>query len=459
MANPSNTAQADPNQPQTQAKQKKGSGFTNIGKVTAANNPAQLAGAVSSGVSNVAGKTVQQAGQAQDAFNKQSQAGRVDTEANASAIKDAIQDPTTAVANQQTSDLFNRTLQGANSYKGPNELQGAQSLTSAAQNAQNLGNATRSNDGRLALLQRFGSAAGKQYTSGQQNLDNILLGQSGANFSGARDAARQANQTATNAIDQSRGQAELARSDAEKFKQQALDQLTSGQKAITDPAQAQYETAKAAEDKRQADSDRVYGLITGGSQLQQQELDDVRKQISADPTKYFGQDFTSFYSPEAMPYLVNNLSNADLTSHYLSQNNMASLGDTSKSGLSSLGYLTGLAKQSNTPLTSVIGNNSSAAQNLNVGGFLSNDNVAKLEALSRLGGTTNMVQKQGDYKAGDTSFNSDTARKTLEDKVWAAPETQQMAKSYYGVGGMGSDPNSPEFKSAILDMIARGYTR
>jgi len=186
-----------------------GTGFTNIQKYIGANTNNQLGGAVGGGIQN----TAQQAGQdiqnAQNSFNQQSGAANQNTQANRDYIagtykglekQAGVPDAPGAVnpsagsnpnyaPTQQDTDKFKGFNSGQ--YTGPQQMDNQQGLQTQAQDVSNLGHSINSFEGRQGLLQRF-VGGNKNYTQGQQNLDSLLLGQTGGKqLAQARQASHQ----------------------------------------------------------------------------------------------------------------------------------------------------------------------------------------------------------------------------------------------------------------------------
>lgn len=179
--NNSNTAQGGiqgqtPATPAARPKQQ-GSGFTNLQRVIGANKNNQLGSAISTGMGNRVGQIKNDIGQAQNSFNTQLQGNRVDTEENKNLVNTALTNPYEAAKDDKTVSSFQNLMSGQ--YKGPTELGNANVLNAQAQEAAQYGQGATSAGGRTNLLQRF--AGGNNYNAGQQRLDNVLLGQTGAN--------------------------------------------------------------------------------------------------------------------------------------------------------------------------------------------------------------------------------------------------------------------------------------
>ena len=152
-----------------------GSGFTNLQRILQASKANRLGQTVSSGI--------QQAGQA--ARGSLQQAGsqfqqQVGTEQQRQAQEQER-------ANRVLGDVSKASEEDINAFegirggqsKGPMDIANADELNQKAQEAERLGKSTGSETGRLGLLQRY-VGGGRRYTGGQQSVDALLLGQTGA---------------------------------------------------------------------------------------------------------------------------------------------------------------------------------------------------------------------------------------------------------------------------------------
>lgn len=237
-AQPTTTTQPGTPQPgasPTYSAPKQGSGFVNLQRVIGANTNNQLGNAVGQGVSNTAQDTQSNINQAQNDFTQQSQASNLNTDANRQYItntyntiqnqavpgqpstgsnsldqsnaaadaytptgastagatntpanntgavsSNAIQaTPTSTTYTPSATDLsqFQQFISGQ--YQGPQNLANLNNLQNQATDVNNLGQFLNSNAGQQALLQRF-VGNGQQYGTGEQRLDSLILGQTGA---------------------------------------------------------------------------------------------------------------------------------------------------------------------------------------------------------------------------------------------------------------------------------------
>ena len=164
------------NQPLQQRKPlQAGTGYTNIQRILQANKTNKLGQTIASGV--------QQAGQAVRGSINQAGAQfktETDKEQQRLAQEGARADRVLGDVTQATEDDINafEGIRGAQS-KGPTGIANADELKQKAREAQQLGAAGGTEGGRFGLLQRYVGGS-RPYTGGQQRLDSLILGQTGA---------------------------------------------------------------------------------------------------------------------------------------------------------------------------------------------------------------------------------------------------------------------------------------
>ncbi len=228
------------------AKPKTGTGFTNIGRIVNANQGNKLGSTISGNIQNQASQVKQGIQGAQSQFQQQAQANRLDSAENQQKVQSVLQDPTKAT--DQDVQAFSQFRSGQ--YGGPTGLQNADQLRAQAEAAKAMGQATGSMGGRQALLQRY--AGTPQYNAGQQRLDSVLLGQTGAND---LRQARRATTGLTGAL-QSGEQAAAAQAQelqgrAQAFGQDVNAQLESKYNPMSSDLDARVKAAQDAEVARQ----------------------------------------------------------------------------------------------------------------------------------------------------------------------------------------------------------------
>jgi len=268
---PDNRAKAvQPGQTPAQGQQpiQQGSGYTNIGRITQANQGNRLGQTVGQGVQQVGQQARQAIGAGQQQFQQQAQASNLDTEANRAAIGQLVQDPTKAA----DADVQKFAQYRSGQYAGPQGLQNADQLAAQTQQAQQLGQSTQSAGGRLALLQRFAAKPNQGYTSGQSRLDSALLGQTGTQ--GLRQA-RQSTLGLQGQLD-SASQAAGAQAQELQAKAQGLKDYTESQiSGQRDPLTQQLtDAAKAANAQRDQDLAKYQQDLASG-RVSKEELDSL----------------------------------------------------------------------------------------------------------------------------------------------------------------------------------------
>lgn len=152
-----------------------GTGFTNIQNILQANKANRLGASVAGGV--------QQAGvAAKGAINQAGQQFKTEADKERQRLQDE-----TNRASRVLGDVSQASEEDVNAFegirggqsKGPTGIANAAELQGKANEASALGAATGTEAGRYGLLQRY-VGGNKQYTGGQQKVDNMLLGQTGA---------------------------------------------------------------------------------------------------------------------------------------------------------------------------------------------------------------------------------------------------------------------------------------
>jgi len=234
-----------------------GSGFTNLQRIMNANRGTRLGQAVGQGIQETGEQARQGLQQAQSEFNQQSEAGRLDTDANRQRVEDVLSRPDDV--NEQDFKDFDRFRAGG--YTGPLGLKNAGSVTGQAQEAQNLGQQVGTAGGRQALLQRY-AAGPNQYQAGQQRLDSLLLGATGGkDLKSARRSVSGLGQQAQSAQQGAQEVGQQYQSQAQGFGRNVAQRAGEGAQTVLTPAQ---EAAKLANERdaslrTQAEQERQRG--------------------------------------------------------------------------------------------------------------------------------------------------------------------------------------------------------
>lgn len=288
----------DPNQNRRQ-----GTGFTNLQKVMQANTGNRLGQAVGQGITKTGEQTKQGLQEAQSQFKTQAEGGRLDTAENKERVENVLGNA--GAATDEDVSKFGQFRAGQ--YAGPQNLQNIENLKGQAQEAQQLGQAAGSQSGRTGLLQRFVAAPG-QYGSGQQKLDSLLLGASGA------QPLREARRSVAGIGQQVSGAGEAAQNVAQQYTNLAKgfgEDVTKRTGALetesSTQAQQATETAnKADEALRQQVEQERQGAQT--NQLSQQALEQLGLSAGqrtyganlGDVLGYEGRDTFGAAKPEEM---------------------------------------------------------------------------------------------------------------------------------------------------------------
>lgn len=309
-------------------------------------------------------------------------------------------------------------------YAGPTELKDYGSLLGKAQQAEQLGNLSRSTGGRQELLRRF-VGQGNNYNQGEKRLDETLLGQ---DANGVRNAARStagatgkveaANQQAGNLANEYVGRAKI-------FGEETGKRIGEVKAPISSQLDTEVTGAQGTEDRRLAVLKEMQDLLAGTN---------VDKKV--DPWTRAGL---------ALQEAADN--------KYLNQGDINMLmGQNGKTGLLQRGANLGL--DVNKLLVERIKN--ATAQNVDRTGLANSEEIAKLNALDRLAGKIGpdleFLNGQNKYAAGNTGFDigsledyikKSEGEKAASDKAYADKLAAQQG-SYlnqalaYGLGGIGA---------------------
>lgn len=232
-----------------------GTGYTNIQKIMSANSNNQLGNVIGGGITNQAAATRNALQQGQQQFNTDAQSGIVGSDADLARRNSLLQSAnTTGLSDQDVTD-FQKYLNGT--YTGPQALGNLDSLKSQALNTQQLGEATGSAAGRQGLLQRF--VGGPTYTSGQQSLDSLLLGQSGG------DQLSQARRNALGLLSQVNQADTGAQTYAKQLANQSQGFGQATQNALAQSAGDIYNPIVAQQTADLATRDRLNKEMTSGN--------------------------------------------------------------------------------------------------------------------------------------------------------------------------------------------------
>lgn len=203
---------------------KQGTGFVNAQDYVNANQNNQLGQTVGQGIQDVSNNASNNLVSAQTQFNQDANAANpasAQNQQNASNIlNNAVNNPSQLTSQDYTN--FQNYLSGQ--YKGPTGLSNTDQLSGQFNDVSQLGNATQTQGGQLGLLQRF--AGNNQYNQGEQNLDQLILGQTGQpQLAQARQNAYNTANNYQNAQNAAQQEAQLYQNQAQQFGNQAYQNL------------------------------------------------------------------------------------------------------------------------------------------------------------------------------------------------------------------------------------------
>lgn len=252
--------------------QQKGSGYTNIQKIITANQGNKLGQAVGGGVQQAGQGLQNNLNTSQNQFQQQTAQNQFNTQANQQLVGNVLANPDQYGTsgqnnpNSQQAGQFQNLISGT--YQGPTNLANAAQLQGQAQDVGQLNKALGSQAGQAGLLQRF--VGNPQYNQGQQNLDSLLLGQTGGqDLSAARRATAGLGNKVNNALLGAQTQGQQATSQAQQFGKQVQDQFGNTVSGLNTGLQQQAVQAQQSRDS--AYQNAVKSLQSG--QINQQQAD------------------------------------------------------------------------------------------------------------------------------------------------------------------------------------------
>jgi ribosomal protein L12E/L44/L45/RPP1/RPP2 len=379
--------------------QQKGTGFLNLQKVVGANNASRLGGAVGGGITQQANQARAGVNQAQNTFQQESAAKRLDTDANKQKVQEALADPTKAVGNQEFLNQFTKLRTGT--YEGPTALQNADKLRSQSTAAEGLGQATRSQGGQIGLLQRFATQPTKQYARGQQRLDSMILNQAAPQLQEARKTTIGLGK-----------ETQRAESGAQQ----------TGQEILSKARQFGDDTTKQLQDT----TTQASGVVDARVKAAQEE--ETRRQ------QLFEQARQSGDSRQMLRILQN--AGATIDPNQINQ----------YSDLLNKVTINQPHVRSNLDFNSLVRNAAQiqAAQNLNRGSIASEEERKRLNAFSQLGGQAQEFTEQtyGPYQAGRVNVDLNPVVQQLQaeaarlEPINRAIERDRIIKHYRDLGAV-----------------------
>lgn len=160
----------------------------------------------------------------------------------------------------QEFDEFNRINSGV--YSGPQGLENIQSLLNQAQKVEDLGTLSRLQGGRQELLKQF--VGGRDYTAGQKNLDEAILGRSSnEDLTRATKQALGSERRVQEANKLAQAEAQGLARDARLFKEQTGNLVSDLRNPIERQIDKQLLDMNQYETQRTSDMSRLQGILSG----------------------------------------------------------------------------------------------------------------------------------------------------------------------------------------------------
>lgn len=416
----------NPYDPSNPARKKTGSGFTNLNRIMTANQGNRLGQAVGGGVAQQAGQAKEALGQAKTGFEQQSQAGRLDTDANKQRVQQGLQAADTGNVDQGLTADFAKFREGR--YGGPQQLQNENQVINRAQQAQNLGGLASSSGGRQALLQRFVGGNSGGYSQGKQRLDSLLLGQGGQqDLRNARRSTQNLNQEALRAADAARQQSQYLTGQAQAFGQDVNTQLGGKETGYNKEVEDSLTAAQTEEAARQGDYEKIQKLLAaGGQRVGAENLRYAKDDYLKNVNEALGLASTRGVLGGEDQTRIEQLNDLLLTPEQQIVRQQHIPGKTAYLGYGTGGpdYTTsnpsGANLYSNLGLDEVLSGAFKAkqAENLTKTGIASDAQRAKEAALSKLMGKTSQYSENDPrFKTGSASFDLNKAGSDVENEI------------------------------------------
>lgn len=488
------------------AAQQVGTGFSNLSNILNANKQNQLGGAIQNGIQGAATQTTNDLNNSQSQFNTDVNNANLNTDANKQQITSTINN-ITGPSNQTAS-----TMGGANSgletpsstpldqngytagtnttstpaasnnggyspsagdvnafakfrsgtYNGPSQLNNYSTIQGEAANAQQLGQDTRNIGGQQALLQQFVGHPG--YTQGEQGLDTMLLGQTGAP---QLQAAQRLTQGLSNQVGQAgsnaSNQASMTAAGNQALANFTNQQLQNALNPLSQQVQSNLTSDQAVEAAREAayqkmispltqnpaigldanatpDQINANNLALGLSGLNNLSNSGLISNVGGPATansnpiaglqqQYSGMTPIDKFMDPATGQYVTQKPNGQYTYDGGPKNGQQYIPPGSGPSPSDLAswqtLLQNSNKWNNSPGKAAINYNQdisqaltdTQAQNLNAAGVTTADQAARINALNQLGGqakTYGDMSQVGNYQAGSDSFNQAQALNAIQ---------------------------------------------
>jgi len=368
----------------------RGSGFTNLQRILQANVGNRLGGAIQSGVSGEATGVRQRAEKARDEFEAEAEKKRIDTPQSSQMREDVIS--RVQAGGEPTEQEYTKFSQfAAGKYGGPKTLAGAEDLRRQARDVTTLGRAVRDPGQRMGLLQRF--LGGRDYTVGEQRLDELLLGQQPGSL---RDIRRAAFGTERD-VDVQRRAAEQQGQELERrakaFGEETVGQLEAAAEPTLGTLEDQVKTAQEEEARKALSLQQIRQALTyqpitdaQGNVLEELPLYGPDASVYKNATgQFFAEDPVARFSP-AHRYAMERLTQENLVDDSLIQQFQKMKEEGASVGYNPTGQGPDVA--SSIDVNPLIADRLllKEAQNVDLAGMASPEQAAKLNILSRLAG-------------------------------------------------------------------------
>jgi len=156
---------------------------------------------------------------------------------------------------------FAQLLQGQ--YTGPQSLSNYAQLLANSQNLQSQGQNANTAGGQQALLQQY-AGGGKNYTQGEQGLDQLLLGQSQPQLQSIINQTRNLSNVPTQANNQATQLAQATAAGNQNFAQGIQNQITGAENPILGNIQSQINTLNAQNAPINTAANKISSLLNNG---------------------------------------------------------------------------------------------------------------------------------------------------------------------------------------------------
>lgn len=209
------------------ANNRTGSGFVNLQQYLDANQNNNIEGTVANGIDQEADQAKTDIANSTNQFDTDSNNASIDSTQNQADATRIMGEAANATQDSDVSaddyNTFNNIRTGT--YQGPTSLSNLGTLQTEAQSAQEAAGASGSEAGRYGLLQRY-LGGNDGYNTGEQTLDNALLGNSsGTQLKAASENAANLGQSVTDANTAAGNQALLNENQGKQYQTQLLAQL------------------------------------------------------------------------------------------------------------------------------------------------------------------------------------------------------------------------------------------